>query len=77
MKKTALKATGLLGLATLGAGYFGAFSQLDLPFNAENYLILVPVQVGVLAYFFLFRKPKSNQPSADRAKIEAARDQQP
>jgi hypothetical protein len=75
MKKTALKATGLLGLATLGAGYFGAFSQLDLPFNAENYLILVPVQVGVLAYFFLFRKPTANPSSIDRAKIEESRDQ--
>jgi hypothetical protein len=72
MKKTALKATGLLGLATLGAGYFGAFSQLDLPFNAENYLILVPVQVGVLAYFFLFRKP--TQPPVDPDAIEASRD---
>jgi hypothetical protein len=74
MKKTALKATGLLGLATLGAGYFGAFSQLDLPFNAENYLILVPVQVGVLAYFFLFRKPTPNPPPADPDQIEATRD---
>jgi hypothetical protein len=74
MKKTALKATGLLGLATLGAGYFGAFSQLDLPFNAENYLILVPVQVGVLAYFFLFRKPTRNQPPADPGQIAATRD---
>jgi hypothetical protein len=74
MKKTALKATGLLGLATLGAGYFGAFSQLDLPFNAENYLILVPVQVGVLAYFFLFRKPKPDQPLIDRTPIEPSRD---
>jgi hypothetical protein len=74
MKKTALKATGLLGLATLGAGYFGAFSQLDLPFNAENYLILVPVQVGVLAYFFLFRKPKPDQSPINRTPIEPSRD---
>jgi hypothetical protein len=77
MKKTALKAIGLLGLATLSAGYFGTFSQLDLPFNAENYLMLVPVQVGVLAYLFLFRKPTPNPPTTDQAEIAAARDDQP
>jgi hypothetical protein len=57
MNKTVLKATTLVGLAALGAGYFGGFSQLNLPFNFENYLMLVPIQLGVLVYFFLQPTP--------------------
>jgi hypothetical protein len=48
---------GSIALFTLlGAGYFSAFSSLEIPFLLRNYLILVPVQVGVLIYLWGWRR---------------------
>jgi hypothetical protein len=35
----------------LGAGYFSAFSQLDISPFFKSYLTIVPVQVMALCYF--------------------------
>ncbi|MBD1999389.1 hypothetical protein H6G00_22720 [Leptolyngbya sp. FACHB-541] len=43
-------------LALMGAGYFGAFSQLELISPLKSYLTLVPVQVGVLIYLLYLRR---------------------
>jgi hypothetical protein len=53
----------LLLLAIAGGGYFALFSSLDLPFNLQNYLILVPVQLGTAAYFLWFRPSKRKLPT--------------
>lgn len=42
--------------AILGAGYFTTFSNLEINFFARNYLILVPLQLGVLIYLFGWRR---------------------
>jgi hypothetical protein len=70
MRKLFLKAPSTIALALLGGGYFSAFSQLDLPMGLENYLILVPVQLGFLAYFLVFRKQSAHQLSIDSAREE-------
>ena len=43
-------------LALLGAGYFSAFSVLEINFILKNYLVLLPVQVGVLIYLLWWRQ---------------------
>lgn len=43
-------------LALVGAGYFGAFSQLELISPLKSYLTLVPIQVGVLIYLLYMRR---------------------
>jgi hypothetical protein len=70
MKKPFLKASSAIGLSLLGSAYFTTFSQMDLPMGLENYLILVPVQLGVLSYFFVFRKPSAHQLPIDSARRE-------
>ncbi|HEY9644199.1 MAG TPA: hypothetical protein V6C57_27140 [Coleofasciculaceae cyanobacterium] len=39
----------------LGAGYFSAFSQLDISPFFKSYLTIVPVQVLALGYFLYLR----------------------
>jgi hypothetical protein len=46
-------------LATLGAGYFGSFSGLDLLPTLKPMIMLAPVQLGVLIYF-LWWKPRKD-----------------
>ncbi|KAM3094313.1 hypothetical protein ACKFKF_27690 [Phormidesmis sp. 146-12] len=36
----------------LGAGYFTTFSNLEVDFFIKNYLILVPIQLTALIYWF-------------------------
>lgn len=45
-----------LGLVLLGAGYFSIFAELDAPLALRNYLILVPVQVGILVYLLWWQR---------------------
>ena len=54
-------------LAMLGAGYFETFSNLEINFFVRNYLILVPVQLGVLVYLFGWRR------TANQATIETGK----
>ena len=42
--------------AILGAGYFSTFSNLEINFFVRNYLILVPAQLSVLIYLFIWRR---------------------
>ena len=42
--------------AVLGAGYFTTFSNLEINFLVRNYLILAPIQIGVLIYLFGWRR---------------------
>lgn len=51
-KRTALA----LGLALLGAGYFGAFSSLEIYAGIKPLVTLFPVQVGLLVYLLWWRK---------------------
>ncbi|GAP98998.1 hypothetical protein NIES2104_55550 [Leptolyngbya sp. NIES-2104] len=37
-------------------GYFNAFSSIDMNPFLKNYLILVPVQIGLVIYFLWFRR---------------------
>jgi hypothetical protein len=59
-----------LFLALVGAGYFAAFSQLDLISPLKSYVALVPVQVGVLIYLLYLRRgdrpAQSNPPSTEQ-----------
>jgi hypothetical protein len=55
-KVTPAKLALVIGLGTLGAGYSSTFGSLDLPFHLENYLVLVPIQMGSLIYLFGFRR---------------------
>ncbi len=48
-----------LMLSTLGAGYFGTFSGLDMSAGIKPMAMLVPVQLGVLIYF-LWWKPRKD-----------------
>jgi hypothetical protein len=48
-----------LTLATLGAGYFGSFSGLDVFPTLKPLIMLAPVQLGVLIYF-LWWKPRND-----------------
>ena len=50
----------LLALSILGAGYFGTFSGLDLYVGFKPLAMLVPVQLGVLIYFLLWRRKKNS-----------------
>jgi|GEM_PF-550125 hypothetical protein len=54
------KIASIVLFATLGAGYFSTFSNLEINFFARNYLILVPVQLGVLIYLFGWRRTSTN-----------------
>ncbi|MBW4442671.1 MAG: hypothetical protein KME10_15830 [Plectolyngbya sp. WJT66-NPBG17] len=45
--------------AVLGMGYFNAFSSIDINPVLRNYLILVPVQIGLVIYFLWFRRDSS------------------
>jgi hypothetical protein len=57
MKKlTQTRLTMAIGLGTVGAAYISAFGSMDLPFHLENYLVVVPIQLGALVYFFGFRR---------------------
>ncbi|NJP10238.1 MAG: hypothetical protein HC866_12790 [Leptolyngbyaceae cyanobacterium RU_5_1] len=47
-------------LALLGAGYFGAFSAIDIHPILKNQLVLLPIQVGVLIYLLWWRR-RENQ----------------
>jgi hypothetical protein len=55
------KPTLLLLCAALGAGYLGLFSTVEMPGMLEGFVVLLPVQVGVLVYLLGFRR------SANRA----------
>ncbi len=55
-------------LAMLGAGYFETFSNLEINFFVRNYLILVPVQLGILVYLFGWRRT-ANQATIETEKI--------
>lgn len=46
----------LLLYAVLGMGYFNAFSSLDINPFLKNYLVFVPVQIGLVIYFLWFRR---------------------
>jgi hypothetical protein len=59
IKRKKLALTLLLALA--GAGYFGAFSQLELTAPLKSYMALVPVQVGVLIYLLYLRRGNAKQ----------------
>ena len=41
----------------LGAGYFTTFSQLEVHPIIEVQLFLFPIQLGLVAYFLLWRRP--------------------
>jgi hypothetical protein len=59
---------GLILLTLLGAGYFTAFSNLEVPLPWFRAIAaLVPVQLGTLAYFwYRYRfKPEKAQTSLD------------
>lgn len=43
------------------AGYFGAFSQLEIIAPLKSYVALVPVQVGVLIYLLYLRRGNAKQ----------------
>lgn len=48
-----------LVLSSLGAGYFGTFSGLEMSAGIKPIAMLVPVQLGVLIYF-LWLKPRND-----------------
>ncbi|MBD1844350.1 hypothetical protein H6F89_13310 [Cyanobacteria bacterium FACHB-63] len=50
------KSSLLFFYSVLGMGYFNAFSSLDINPILRNYLILVPVQIGLVVYFLWFRR---------------------
>ncbi|MBD1823327.1 hypothetical protein H6F51_12635 [Cyanobacteria bacterium FACHB-DQ100] len=50
------KSSLLFFYGVLGMGYFNAFSSLDINPILRNYLILVPVQIGLVVYFLWFRR---------------------
>jgi hypothetical protein len=43
-------------LLLLGAGYFGLFSQFEVPALLKSQLVLLPVQVGTLVYLLGWRQ---------------------
>ncbi len=62
MKSKKLVSMTLLG--SLGLAYFAAFSALDINFIFKDYLVLVPVQLGVLVYLLWFRQTDKATTSA-------------
>ncbi|MCU0570132.1 MAG: hypothetical protein MUF49_26610 [Oculatellaceae cyanobacterium Prado106] len=46
------KPLALILFALAGAGYFDVFSQISAEPFLKGYLAVVPIQVGVLLYFF-------------------------
>lgn len=62
-----------LPLLLLGSGYFATFSQLDVHPLLEVQLFLLPIQLGLVAYFLLwYRQP--NEP-VERPNTQLPRDQ--
>jgi len=56
------KSSLLFFYAVLGMGYFNAFSSLDINPILRNYLIGVPIQIGLVIYFLWFyRHPSENK----------------
>lgn len=54
----------------LGSGYFATFSQLDVHPLLEVQLFLLPIQLGLVAYFLLwYRQPKgpATKPSPNQS----------
>jgi len=67
MVKFRSKRTVLLSLfALLGLGYFGAFSWIDLNPVVQNYLALLPVQIGVLIYLLWWRRSQASLPRSPK-----------
>ncbi|OWY69268.1 hypothetical protein B7486_22245 [cyanobacterium TDX16] len=52
------KITLTIFLALLGLGYFGTFSSMEMNPILRSYVILIPVQVGAIAYYFLYLRWK-------------------
>ena len=64
-KVTPKKLAIAIGLGTLGAGYISTFGSMDLPFHLENYLVVVPIQLGALVYLFGFRRDLISKQTKD------------
>jgi hypothetical protein len=62
-----VRITGLVLLTLLGAGYFTAFSNLEVPLPWFRAIAaLVPVQLGTLAYFwYRYRFKPEKHPDLD------------
>jgi hypothetical protein len=48
----------ILPLTLLGAGYFVAFSGLEMSPLLKDQLVLLPVQIGALVYFLWWRRER-------------------
>lgn len=50
-------------LAALAAGYFAAFSQIEVPFFIKGYVAIIPLQALALIYvgYFYYCKRKSHR----------------
>jgi hypothetical protein len=46
------KPLALVFFSLVGAGYFGVFSQLGTDAPWRGFVALMPIQLGVLIYFF-------------------------
>ena len=64
-KFTPKKLAIAIGLGTVGAGYVSTFGNMDLPFHLENYLVVVPIQLGALVYLFGFRRDLISKQTKD------------
>lgn len=51
----------ILFLGIMGAGYFVGFSGLDVHPVLKEQLVLLPVQVGVLAYLLWWRRREQQE----------------
>jgi hypothetical protein len=56
LKPTPRKVMLALLLSLFGAGYFGAFSGLEVYAGIKPSLMLIPVQVGVLFYLLWWKR---------------------
>jgi hypothetical protein len=58
LNRQAKKITLTIFLALIGLGYFGTFSSIEMNPIIRSYMAIVPVQVGAIAYYFLYLRWK-------------------
>ncbi len=52
------KLTFVIFLAMLGLGYFSAFSNVEINFILKSYVVIMPIQAGMMIYYFFYLRWK-------------------
>jgi hypothetical protein len=60
LNRKSKKLTLTIFLALVGLGYFATFSSLEINSILRSYMAIAPVQVGAIAYYFLYLRWKKS-----------------